>query len=785
MSTKLLRLGKRLLIITFCIAALLLTIRYWPREPLSARIASSTAVFDRNEKLLRLTLATDQQYRLWTSLDDVSPEFIEALLLHEDHHFYMHPGVDPIALVRATWATITRSSHQGGSTISMQLARLMFHLNTRTVSGKLVQIARAIQLESCYSKKELLEAHINLLPYGNNVQGVGTASVIYFGKSAKQLSLPESLSLVLIPQSPASRQPDEQEPASLIAARLRLFTAWQERHKVNDTVQSMSVPLHYGQLDHLPFIAPQFVNHVVDSVQVKDINSTRKIITTLDKHQQHMLEQILQQYVRTHNSIGIHNASAMLVDVRDMSVRAMIGSADFLDGKVQGQVNGTTAKRSPGSALKPFIYALAIDQGLIHPMTMLKDVPTSFGAFSPENFDGRFAGPINATQALIRSRNIPAVMLNSRLGNPSLYQFLKGAGITNMQSEQHYGLSLALGGSEVTMEELVTLYAMLANHGYLLPLHYRLQQNDSNERSGAQLISDAASFMVLDMLTQNVRPDDAVASKHANVRISWKTGTSWGFRDAWTVGVFGHYVLAVWVGNFDGSSNPAFIGIQAAAPLFFRMSDALLSRETMQGFNALPPRTVRRVEVCAASGDLPNAACPQKVETWFIPGVSPIKVSDIHRAVMIDTRTGLMACPPYDAKHVRTEVFEYWPSDLAQSFAQAGMPRRQPPVNRCNTSVLNIDDKIPHITSPLTSVTYTLRTHGDLGNGEAQSIPLSCHVSGDSHDVYWFVNASYVGAGSAGVAIPWTPPHAGRFNVRVVDDQGRADSRDVEVEFVQ
>jgi penicillin-binding protein 1C len=234
------------------------------------------------------------------------------------------------------------------------------------------------------------------------------------------------------------------------------------------------------------------------------------------------------------------------------------------------------------------------------------------------------------------------------------------------------------------------------------------------------------------------------------------------------------------VGNFDGSSNPSFIGIQAAAPLFFRMTDALLSRERMQDFNSLPPRTLRRVDVCAASGDLPNAACPQKVSTWFIPGVSPIKVSDIHRVVMIDKRTGQMACPPYDAKFVRSEVFEYWPSDLAQSFAQAGMPRRQPPANHCNTSALNTDDNIPHITSPLTSVTYTLRAHG-----ESQSIPLACHVSGDSHTVYWFVDASYVGAGTAGTAIPWTPPHAGHFNVRVVDDQGRADSRDVEVEFVQ
>ena len=775
---KLLRHYKRLLIITLCIIALLIaslvTIRYWPREPLAARITSSTAVFDRNRNLMRLTLADDQQYRLWTSLNDVSPEFIEALLLHEDHHFYSHPGIDPLALLRASWATLTHRSHQGGSTISMQLARLMFHLNTRSISGKLVQMGRAMQLELCYSKQQLLEAHLNLLPYGNNVQGVATASLIYFGKSAKQLSLPESLSLVLIPQSPASRQPDAQEPATLIAARLRLFAAWQARHpRVSDTTQSMALPLRYGQLNELPFIAPQFVNHVLENGV-----SAKNIITTVDRHQQRMLERILQHYVRTHNNIGIHNASAMLVDVRDMSVRAMVGSANFFDSKIDGQVNGALAKRSPGSALKPFIYALAIDQGLIHPLTMVKDVPTSFGAFSPENFDGRFIGPISATQALIRSRNIPAVMLNSRLSNPTLYQFLQSAGITQLQTAQHYGLALALGGSEVTMEELISLYAMLANHGRLLPLTYQMNQKQA---SGTQLISDAASFMVLDMLQQNVRPDDAAASDHGTVHVAWKTGTSWGFRDAWTVGVFGHYVLAVWIGNFDGSSNPAFIGVQTAAPLFFRMSDALQSRESMLDLYTSPPRSITRVEVCAASGDLPNAACPQKASTWFIPGVSPIKVSDIHRRVMIDSRTGLMACPPYDIKHVRTEVFEFWPSELAQSFAQAGMPRRQPPGNHCNQSnVLTGDDQAPHITSPLTSVTYTLRTHGD-----SQSIPLACHLSADSHQVFWFVDSSYVGNSAADAAIAWLPPHAGRFNVRAVDDLGRADSRDVVVEYVQ
>jgi penicillin-binding protein 1C len=419
---------------------------------------------------------------------------------------------------------------------------------------------------------------------------------------------------------------------------------------------------------------------------------------------------------------------------------------------------------------------LSIDQGLIHPMTVLKDAPSAFGAFSPENFDGRFVGPINATQALIRSRNVPAVWLASQLSNPSLHQFLKSAGISKLRSERHYGLALALGGSEVTAEELGTLYAMLANRGRLESLRY-LVSDARNE--GPALLSADASFMVLDMLRQSPRPDDTPTSVRAPVSVAWKTGTSWGFRDAWTAGAFGPYVLVVWVGNFDGSSNPGFIGVQAAAPLFFRLFDALVLREpALHELRHDTPARLQKVAVCAASGDLPNAACPKTVSTWYLPGVSPIKLSTIHRRVAIDTRTGRVACPPFDARHMRTEVFEYWPSDLAQLFTQAGMPRRQAPENPCAEQDTALRDNAPAITSPLSGTIYTLRRSG-------QSVPLAANLSADSRRVYWFVNSSYVGAGDAGIAVAWTPTQSGRYTVLAVDDQGRNSSRELNVEWLQ
>ena len=762
-------------LVAVALAATLVTIRLWPREPLAAKIASSTAIFDRQGRLLRLTLASDHQYRLWTSLEDISPELIEALLLHEDQHFYWHPGFNTASLIRAAVSSYSGGPRVGGSTITMQLARLMYGLNTRTIGGKLEQMVRAVQLELCYSKRDLLEAHLNLMPYGGNIQGVGAASLIYFDKSAKRLGLSEALTLVVIPQSPARRAPSLDEPADLRAARLRLFDRWVEQHPdAANSADYVATPLRYASLRDLPFAAPHFTNAILQRPRPASIHSVN---TTLDLRSQRTLERVITSYVREHSNIGIHNAAAMLVDYRDLSVRAMIGSADFFAADIEGQVNGTFAKRSPGSALKPFIYALAIDQGVIHPQTVLKDTPTAFGPFNPENFDGRFVGPITARDALIRSRNVPALTLASQLSTPSFYQFLRGAGITRMASEKHYGLALTLGGGEVSMEETATLYAMLANRGRLAPLRYLTEEPRAG---GVRMLSEEASFMTLDMLRSAPRPEDSFARRRSGVQAAWKTGTSWGFRDAWTAGTFGPYVLVVWVGNFDGRGNPAFVGVQAAAPLFFRLLDGLAAQEKLvEPIYRQPPR-LEQVEVCSASGDLPNAECPQVVSTWYIPGVSPIRVSQIHRRVWIDTRTGEQACPPYDPAYIRSEVYEFWPTDLLQLFAQAGMPRRRPPPPAdCQRDVPS--GTAPQITSPVIAVTYTVRS-GRVGS---EAIPLAANADSEVRRLHWFVDESYVGTGTPGVAIGWHPSRAGHYMVRTVDDRGRADSRELIVELVR
>lgn len=673
------------------------------------------------------------------------------------------------------FALASGGARQGGSTLSMQLARLYYRLDTTNIPGKLRQIAQALWLEARYSKRDLLEAHLNLLPYGGNLQGVGAASLVYFGKRADALALPEALSLVLIPQSPGARGPARAEPPNLLAARQRLFERWvAERPQDARERGLVALPLRYGSLAQLPFHAPHLVNRLV-----AEFPGQSQLRTTVDLDLQRLIERETREYLARESRLGLRNASAMLVDWRDMSVRAVLGSANFFDADLQGQVDGTRAKRSPGSALKPFVYALAIDQGLIHPRTVLKDAPTAFGPYAPENFDGTFVGPIDATQALIRSRNVPAVALDARLKSPGFHAFLRRSGVTRMASAEHYGLALALGGGETTIEELLRLYALLPNRGRLRALRYLEMQSPDSD--GERLLSPEASFMVLDMLRQNPRPDDLVIQGVGRGgRVAWKTGTSWGFRDAWTVGVFGPYLLAVWVGEFDGRTNPAFVGVRAAAPLFFRMVDAVRAQPGWVEPASVQPPNLAKVEVCTASGDLPNADCPQRTPTWFVPGVSPIRVSQVHRRVAVDLRTGRQACAPFDARNVRWELHEFWPSDLMRLFAQAGVPRHPPPAaGDCEPGLAA--GPAPQIVSPLSSVSYSIR-EAQLGS---ERLGFNAHADGEVRVLYWFVDEAYVGQSTPGTALGWTPTRPGRFRVRAIDERGRSDQRELRVELVR
>ena len=751
-----------------------------PHARLADRFPTSTAVYDTHGKLLRLVLAGDEQYRLWVPMAEISPNLVEATLLYEDKHYYHHGGFNPVSLFRAVTSTYGGGRRIGGSTVTMQLARRLYHLESRSVAGKLMQILRAMQLEAVYSKDEILEAYLNTVPYGGNIEGVGGASLIYFGKPSRSLTLPEALTLAVIPQNPTKR--GAFGPA-LLEARGELFGQWMAKHAEAKRDEAlMKLPIQLRTVDELPFLAPHFVDSLMAARKNEPQTPSRpqdsQVRSTLDLSLQRLVERHTRAYVSSRQRIGIHNAAVMLVDTRTMSVRAELGSVDWRDAEIAGQVNGTEAKRSPGSTLKPFVYALGLEQGVITPATMLRDVPVTFGAYSPENFDGRFAGPLSAKDALIRSRNIPALSVAGKLNKPSFYEFLRQSGVSKLGPEGHYGLGIVLGGAEVTMEELVTLYAALANKGMLRPLHTTERPVGPASDDGARILSEDASWLVLDMLADNPRPDRARGAEGNHLPVSWKTGTSWGFRDAWTVGVFGPYVLAVWVGNFSGEGNPSFVGIGAAAPLFFEIVDSIVAADP--GLEAprwpVPPK-LRRVSVCAVSGQLPGANCHHQKTSWFLPGRSAITPCEIHRAVTLEDATGLRACATTTGP-THVEVFEDWSSDMQQLFAEAHLPRRAipEPAAGCGNSELGLSQNgvPPRITSPLRGVTYALKDGGNR-------VALTSVTGGDAHEVFWFVGKEFIGKAKSGTPLFFTP-RPGSYVVRAVDDHGRVDSRELRVE---
>ncbi|MGM9491402.1 penicillin-binding protein 1C [Ideonella sp. YS5] len=795
----------------------LVALRVAPHASLRERVSLSTPLYDRHGTLLRLTLADDQQYRLWTPLERIAPEVIEATLLYEDRSFWLHPGVNPAALVRSAWQMARGGRRQGGSTLTMQLARRLHGLDSSSATGKLQQIAAAIWLEMRYGKRELLEAYLNTAPYGSNIEGVGAASLVYFHHDAARISLPEALALAVIPQNPAQRVASRTAMAAtgpttmataapsiaggnaaLEAARGRLWAVWAAAHP-DATGAGAPLPrmpaLSRGQL---PFAAPHLTDMLIGQAAQGTATDTLvrepdgAIHTTLDLPMQRTLERVMAEYLKTRANVGLRNASALLLDASTMEVRAVVGSADYRNADIAGQVNGTLGKRSPGSTLKPFIYALALDQGLLHPRTLLKDAPTSFGPFTPENFDGQFIGPVPAQDALTRSRNVPAVALAARLSQPNLYQFLQLNQVSRLASEAHYGLALVLGGGEVTPEELARLYAVLANGGVSRPLAYtRAQAKASREAPAAspRLISPEAAFITLDMLQQTPRPDTGAPARPA---IAWKTGTSWAFRDAWTAGVFGRHVLVVWVGDFEGAGNPAYIGLDAAAPLFLRMVDALRAQRLDPG--ELPPSRLpdlRRVEVCASTGALPDAQCPARTSTWFIAGKSPIQTQSSQRAVWVDSRSGKALCGPQaaSAPHARQVIVESWGSDMQRLFKQAGLPRRQvagacmdqPPPPEVATGAAMAaaapGAEAPSISSPLRAVRYLLDPR------KPQPLQLRADAAMGMKTLYWFADDSLLGHSAPGESLPWLPPRAGDYLLRVVDEHGRVDIRPIRVEL--
>ena len=801
----------------------------------------------------------------------------QAILTSEDRWFYYHYGINPVSIATALYDNLKAGEVvRGGSTITMQLARLM-EPKARNIPNKLIEMFRALQLEHTYSKSELLTFYFNMLPYGGNIVGTAAASRFYFNKPQHALSLGEAALLAAIPNAPERLRPDR-FPENARKARQKVLNRLLARRHISEQQwqEAVQEPIPHKRYP-LPFKAPHLSRLLVKSRQSSVISNKRgsenknlltenwkletgnwktdnreliidnsnRIYTTIDAKVQDTAARLLNEYLvdagRKHSLRGSHSTSTgaiIVMDTQTRQVLAMVGSHDFFDRKALGQINGTLAPRSPGSALKPFVYALAMEAGLITPETLLFDVPATHADYTPVNYDGKYNGYVTARQALARSLNVPAVNLNARLKNATLHAFLKEAGISTLAPAQKYGLSMVLGGCEVNLLELTTLYAGLANMGefgrYQLtksrqlsvtsdasvkgnPLNWPLVTSSlKTENHSKRLLRKETSFLITEMLTHSQLPANTVKNPEAFERtmnlpkIAWKTGTSYGHRDAWCIGYSPKLTIGVWLGNFDGKGTPMLSGTDAATPILFALFTALTGQDTHHWFTK--PEQLRTRQVCALSGAPVSPHCPTYKEDVYIPGISSVAVCAIHKSIYVDETTGYSLCSHCRKKsHQRSavnsqknsqyigsqkpkvdshseahmsfneaQIFEEWPADAATWLAENGfavsvLPKHNP---LCTGTIAG---NAPMILSPAEDTVYYIREGVPLEN---QKIRLSASASSRTQDLFWFLDGELIFQGSAGEQY-WLTPARGKHVLTCVDAEGRSATRPLHISVIQ
>lgn len=749
-------------ILSIILISLYVVFRLLPIQTIYNKENSSKAFLDSSNKLIKITLSGDEKYRVYVPLKDIPQDIIDSTLAYEDRYFYYHPGINPFAFLRSILKTIVSGKLHGGSTITMQLARIRFRLKTRTLPGKLNQIFKAILIEAHYTKDQILEAYFNSAPYGGNIEGIGSASLLLLNKTPQELNTNDAIWLSLIPQSPTARNPQK------LSGKKKLTIA-STRHPGINSAQSYS-PLF--REEGFRSSADHFIDRIAKSSPIGIIT------TSLSLEKQNQTMNLFKDYITANDKVGIKNGSIIVVDTTDMSVITYIGSANYYSKNINGYVNGLIAKRSPGSTIKPFIYGLAIDQGIITPDSLLKDTPINISSYVPDNFEKNFFGPINATEALVRSRNIPAISLMNKLKSPSIYDFLKENGVSNLKDPNYYGLALALGGFEISMEELIKLYGSLKNAGEIKNLTFT-KESASTKQSR---LSSTASFLVLEMLKTNPRPNETYAgsANSSKLPVPWKTGTSFSSKDAWSIGFAGKYLIGVWIGNFDGTSNPNFIGRDVAGPLFFQIADFLSSNEILNYSSSKKPLNLAVQELCALSGQPANDFCPYKKSGFVIPGVSQIRKCSIHRNIPVNSEETLQLCNK-DEKGAIFKTYEFLDSDLYKLYELAGLKRKTPPPfsPECATILANKQIQPNHIfvLSPNSNTIYKI----DNANNGYADIPFSASTQSNSSQFFWFLDNRLVRTTDTSESFTYKL-RAGEYFLKVSDGIISSDEVKIKVE---
>jgi len=593
--------------------------------------STSTVLMDKNGQLLGAHIADDEQWRFPES-KTLPVKFKTCIIQFEDRGFYDHWGVSPSGVGRALWQNLSSGKRvSGGSTLTMQLVRLMRKNPPRTYSEKLYEMILATRIEIRYSKDEILRFYASHAPFGNNVVGLEAASWRFFGRPANQLSWAESATLAVLPNAPGLIYPGKNQEA-LRKKRNRLLLRLRKIGKISKSEYKLALLESLPEKPHpLPTLAPHLLQKCIAEGRKGQI-----IQTNIDAKLQKKSAFLLENHAQVLRENGIFNGAVMITSVHTGEVLAYVGNVVESGREHANEVNCIDAPRSTGSIIKPLLYGKSLESGVIAPSMLLRDVPSRFGNFAPKNYAGTFEGLIPADEALSRSLNIPMVHLLRQYGLTKFHQNLQRFGFgTVRRSASHYGLSLILGGAEVTMFELNQVYNRMAqqlNRGDCSQL--RIFQED--EIKASEFSMDVGSIYATFEAMLEVRRPDEDNNWHlfsSSKKIAWKTGTSYGFRDAWAIGVTPDYVVSVWVGNADGEGRPGLTGVQAAAPLLFDIFQELPAKS--EWFKC-PESSMKKVSVCAQSGHRPSAFCEKQVKQWWPKGAMQTTACPYHQRVHLN-----------------------------------------------------------------------------------------------------------------------------------------------------
>lgn len=738
------------------------------REPVATVIESADG------RLLGARIAEDGQWRFPES-DSIPEKFKQCILYVEDEYFYKHPGFNPVSIVKSIAENIKAGKIvRGGSTITQQVIRLSRKKKKRTYIEKSIELVLATRLELRHTKADILKLYVSHAPFGGNVVGLEAASWRYFGVQPHQLSWAESATLAVLPNAPGLIYPGRNQ-TTLLQRRNRLLRKLTEHHIIDSLTYRLALA---EALPERPFPLPQHAPHALQYLAKTQPEARLK--TTIDHALQQRVNHIVKRHYEVLRQNEIHNAAVLVMDVKSRKVLAYVGNTPT-DKNHQKDVNIIHAPRSTGSVLKPFLYAAMLDAGDLLPHTLVADVPTQIAGYSPQNFDKNYSGAVPAGRALARSLNVPAVRLLNTYGLERFADQLHQLGLTNIdKAPDHYGLSLILGGAESNLWELCKSYAAMAatvrnfnatsgeyfsREFAVSPVLLAGKTADIGQKTKEKVLFDAGSlYLTFEAMKEVNRPegDEAWAFFDSAKKIAWKTGTSFGNRDAWAIGVTGDYVVGVWVGNADGEGRPDLTGISSAAPVLFDVFDVLPRSDWF----AMPYDALTEVELCTHSGYLATGICPEK-KTWIPHNGRRFKACPFHQLVHLDTAKQYRlntSCTTPDTM-ITTSWFVL-PPLMAYYFKTTNATYKTLPPYRedCDADTQAAMDFI----YPKANGNVTLPK--DF-NGETNALVLSIAHTKPECTVFWYIDAEYLGQTNR-IHQMEVLPEAGRHTITAVDEFG-------------